>query len=69
MLLGEVEWVIVGGDAVSSPLWTRRQARSQQAVVHHVDKRHHGMPAFVIIPHLSMIEKDNYSIGNVCTLN
>lgn len=38
LLLGEVERVIVSSDAVFPPLWTWWDARSQQAVVHHIDK-------------------------------
>lgn len=53
LFLGQIQWVIVGSDAVFSPLRPRGQTRSQKAVVHHVDERHHRMPSFVIVPHLS----------------
>lgn len=53
LFLGQVQWVVVGSDAVFSPLRPWWQICSQEAVIHHVNKRHHGMPSFVIVPHLS----------------
>lgn len=53
LFLGQIQWVVVGSDTVFSPLWPRWQIRSQKAVIHHVNKRHHSMPSFVIVPHLS----------------
>lgn len=53
LFLGQIQWVIVGSDAVFSPLWPWWQIRSQKAVIHHVNKRHHSMPSLVIVPHLS----------------
>lgn len=38
LLLCEVKRVIIGSDAMFPSLWTWWQARSQQAIVHHVDK-------------------------------
>lgn len=61
LLLGQVQWVIVGSDAVFSPLWTRWQTRPQKAIVHHVDKRHRSMPSFVIVPHLSTNNENIYT--------
>lgn len=53
LFLGQIQWVVVGSDTVFSPLWPRWQIRSQKAVIHYVNKRHHSMPSFVIVPHLS----------------
>lgn len=60
LFLGQIQWVIVGSDAMSSPLWPWWQICSQKAVIHHVNKRHHGMPSFVIVPHLSTEKKSRF---------
>lgn len=40
------------GDAKLNGLGTSREERPQDGVVGDVHESHHGMPAFVVVPHL-----------------
>lgn len=45
--------MVDGGDAELDRLGGRRQEGPQDGVVGHVHEGHHGVPAFVVVPHLT----------------
>lgn len=52
LLLGQIEGVIDGCDAELRRISVKRQVGSQDGVVRYVHEGHHGMPSFIIKPHL-----------------
>lgn len=52
LLLGEVEGMVVGGDAKLCWVVAALQTRPQDAVVHHVEERADAVPALVVEPDL-----------------
>ena len=53
LLLGEVERVVDGGDAVLHRVGGGRQEGPEDGVVGHVHEGRHGVPALVVVPHLT----------------
>lgn len=62
LLLGEVQRVVDGSDSKLCSFGAWRQEGSQDGVIGHVHEGHHGVPAFVVVPHLSR-ERTHFS-GN-----
>lgn len=54
LLLGEIEWVIVGSDAKLCGVLAGWQACPQDAVVHHVKERTNAVPTLVVKPDLEI---------------
>lgn len=54
LLFGEVQRVIDGSDSKLHGFGVWRQEGSQDGVIGHIHEGHHGVPAFVIVPHLTM---------------
>lgn len=52
LLLGQVQRVVEGHDAVVAGVCTRRQVSSQDGVVHHVHEGRDAVPALVVEPDL-----------------
>lgn len=52
LLLGQVERVVVGGDAELGGVFAGLQVCPQDAVVHHVEEGADAVPAFVVEPDL-----------------
>lgn len=52
LLLGEVQRVVEGSDAVHAGVLPLRQVGPQDAVVHHIDEGADAVPALVVEPHL-----------------
>ena len=48
-------------DAILSLVGTARQVGSQDAIISHIHEGHHGMPAFVVEPHLQQIGFINFN--------
>lgn len=58
-MLGEVEWVVEGSDAVSTWVFVLLQVGPKDGIVHHVQEGGNGMPAFVVEPHLQKTTDQN----------
>lgn len=52
LLLGQVQRVVEGADAVRAGVRPRGQVRPEDGVVHHVDEGADAVPAFVVEPDL-----------------
>lgn len=52
LLLGEVEWVVEGTDAILAGVLAGGQAGAQDSVVHHVQERTDAVPPLVVEPDL-----------------
>lgn len=66
LLLGEVERVIVGGDAKLCRVVAALQTRPQDAVVHHVEERADAVPALVVEPDLGGWGVENGGFFSFC---
>lgn len=53
LLLGQVQWVVVGTDAKPFGVFASLQTRPHYPVVHDVDERANTVPAFVVEPNLN----------------
>ena len=56
LLLGEVQRVAGGGDAVVARALARRQVAPQDGVVGHAEEGHQAVPRLVVEPHLTETE-------------
>ena len=56
LLLGEVEWVVEGTDAVLAGVLAGGQAGAQDSVVHHVQERPDAVPPLVVEPDLDGVK-------------
>lgn len=64
LLFGEIQRVIDGGDPILDRFGERREEGSQNGVIGHIHEGHHGVPAFVIIPHLTKDWRGNSTHPN-----